>query len=143
MADNVQDYIENGIYGPKELNPAEKKKYLGTYRERVIVALDKSEVLSKKMLPELEQKIIAYKDSKLLLNGALGYSMLRPYIQIAERTKHEFSIVSRGESDTDIYLVLADTKEVNIPDIHLHAEQKEVEKKEKRSLLDKIKQILN
>ncbi|WP_088809603.1 MULTISPECIES: YueI family protein [Listeria] len=143
MADNLQDYIDNGLYGPKELNPAEKKKYLGTYRERVIVALNKSEVLSKKMLPELEEKVLTYEGSKLLLNGALGYALLRPYIQIAERTKHEFSIVSREEEDTDIYLVLADTKEVNIEDVHLHAEQKEPENTEKRSLLDKIKEILN
>ncbi len=143
MADNLQDYIENGLYGPKELNPAEKKKFLGTYRERVIVALNKNEVLSKNMIPELEKKILAYKDSKLLLNGSLGYSLLRPYIQLAEQNKHEFSIVSREEDDTDIYLVLADKKEVNIEDVQLHAEQKETEKIEKRSLLDKIKEILN
>ncbi|MBC8930811.1 DUF1694 domain-containing protein, partial [Escherichia coli] len=39
MAENIDDYLEKGMYGAKEINPAEKKNYSGTYRERVLIAL--------------------------------------------------------------------------------------------------------
>lgn len=96
-----------------------KKKYLGTFRERVIVALSESEVLSKKLLPELTQKMKENPDAKVLLNGSLDYMMLRPYIKLAEETNHEFSIVQREVGETDIFLVLAAKQEVDIENIQL------------------------
>ncbi|MBC1341280.1 DUF1694 domain-containing protein [Listeria welshimeri] len=142
MAENIDDYLEKGMYGAKEINPAEKKKYLGTYRERVLVALTKEEVLTQEYLPELEKAILENNDSKLLLNGLLHYNSLRPYIKLAEKCKHEFSIVSRLEGETDIYLVLACQKAVNKEDIHLYKEEPvEQEEEEPVSLLEKVRKL--
>ncbi|MBC1249244.1 DUF1694 domain-containing protein [Listeria welshimeri] len=142
MAENIDDYLEKGMYGAKEINPAEKKKYLGTYRERVLVALTKEEVLTQEYLPELEKAILENNDSKLLLNGLLHYNSLRPYIKLSEKCKHEFSIVSRLEGETDIYLVLACQKAVNKEDIHLYKEEPvEQEEEEPVSLLEKVRKL--
>ncbi|EFS02648.1 YueI [Listeria seeligeri FSL S4-171] len=144
MAENIDDYLEKGMYGAKEINPAEKKKYLGTYRERVLVALTKEEVLSQQFLPELEKAILQSPDSKLLLNGLLHYNSMRPYIKLAEKCKHEFSIVSRLEGETDLYLVLACQKAINKEDIHLYKEETPEEtEQEPISLLEKVRKLFD
>lgn len=144
MAENIDDYLEKGMYGAKEINPAEKKKYLGTYRERVLVALTKEEVLSQQFLPELEKAILESPDSKLLLNGLLHYNSMRPYIKLAEKCKHEFSIVSRLEDETDLYLVLACQKAINKEDIHLYKEETPEEtEQEPISLLEKVRKLFD
>ncbi|MBC2017152.1 YueI family protein [Listeria seeligeri] len=144
MAENIDDYLEKGMYGAKEINPAEKKKYLGTYRERVLVALTKEEVLSQQFLPELEKAILQIPDSKLLLNGLLHYNSMRPYIKLAEKCKHEFSIVSRLEGETDLYLVLACQKAINKEDIHLYKEETPEEtEQEPISLLEKVRKLFD
>ncbi|WP_270995321.1 YueI family protein [Listeria seeligeri] len=144
MAENIDDYLEKGMYGAKEINPAEKKKYLGTYRERILVALTKEEVLSQQFLPELEKAILESPDSKLLLNGLLHYNSMRPYIKLAEKCKHEFSIVSRLEGETDLYLVLACQKAINKEDIHLYKEETPEEtEQEPISLLEKVRKLFD
>ncbi|AHI56493.1 YueI family protein [Listeria ivanovii] len=144
MAENIDDYLEKGMYGAKEINPAEKKKYLGTYRERVLVALTKEEVLSQQFLPELEKAILESPDSKLLLNGLLHYNSMRPYIKLAEKCKHEFSIVSRLEGETEFYLVLTCQKAINKEDIHLYKEESPVETREEPvSLLEKVRKLFD
>lgn len=144
MAENIDDYLEKGMYGAKEINPGEKKKYLGTYRERVLVALTKEEVLSQQFLPELEKAILESPDSKLLLNGLLHYNSMRPYIKLAEKCKHEFSIVSRLEGETDLYLVLACQKAINKEDIHLYKEETPEEtEQEPISLLEKVRKLFD
>ncbi|WP_099222303.1 YueI family protein [Listeria costaricensis] len=144
MAENIEDYLEHGMYGNLEVNPAEQKKYLGTFRERVIVAMTREEVLGKKLLPSLEEKIKAHPQAKMLLNGELGYPNLRPYITLAETYKLPFSIVSRETGDTDIYLVLASQSEVNQNDIHLHPlENTDTKDPEPTHLLDKIKKLFD
>ncbi|AIS60380.1 YueI family protein [Listeria ivanovii] len=144
MAENIDDYLEKGMYGAKEINPAEKKKYLGTYRERVLVALTKEEVLSQQLLSELEKAILESPDSKLLLNGLLHYNSMRPYIKLAEKCKHEFSIVSRLEGETEFYLVLACQKAINKEDIHLYKEASPVETEEEPvSLLEKVRKLFD
>ncbi|MHC5253321.1 DUF1694 domain-containing protein [Listeria kieliensis] len=144
--DKVGQYLENGITGGKELHPLQKKKYLGTFQERVITSLTKEQVLTLDFLPELEQKMKEHPDAKLLLNGALPYQSLRPYIQLAEKTGNEFSIVQREEDETEIFLVLAAKQEVATPDVKLEKATPTKEKSQTESqpsLLDKIKKMLN
>lgn len=51
---NLDDYLQKGMYGEKQLKPDEKRKYLGTFRERIVVALKKSQVMEKQIYPEVE-----------------------------------------------------------------------------------------
>lgn len=87
--------------------------------------------------------ILENSDSKLLLNGLLHYNSLRPYIKLAEKCKHEFSIVTRLEGETDIYLVLACQKAVNKEDIHLYKEAEVEQEEEPVSLLEKVRKLFN
>ena len=37
--DNLQEHLNNGLYGTPQLHPDEQRKYLGTFRERVSLAI--------------------------------------------------------------------------------------------------------
>ena len=47
----VDEVLQQGIYGALETKPDERRKYLGTIRERIIVALKKSQVAESEILP--------------------------------------------------------------------------------------------
>ncbi|MBA3924916.1 YueI family protein [Listeria rustica] len=142
MPESIDDYIDRGIHGAKEINPAERKKYLGTFRERIEIQMSKQEVFQKYCTKELEQEMKDHPKAKLLLNGSISYEILRSYIMLAEKHKMPFSIVAREDDDTPIGLVLAEDHEINREDTHLHETPVITEDITGRvSLLDKIKAI--
>lgn len=104
---SLEDYLEKGLYGEKQIKPAEKKKFLGTFRERIVVALTTSQVMEKDVYPEVEQFIKKNPEATLLVNGDLNYSAISKYIQIAKSNGISFSIVTNHTSATNIGLVLA------------------------------------
>ena len=81
---NIDDYLQKGMYGDKQIKPDEKRKFLGTFRERIIIALKKSQVMENKIYFEIEEMMLKYPNSKLLLNGDINYPSLSKYIQIAK-----------------------------------------------------------
>ncbi|AQY50736.1 hypothetical protein PWEIH_13879 [Listeria weihenstephanensis FSL R9-0317] len=142
MPESIDDYIDRGIHGAKEINPAERKKYLGTFRERIEIQMSKQEVFEKFCTKELEQEMKDHPKAKLLLNGSISYEILRSYIMLAEKHKMPFSIVARETDDTPIGLVLTEDHEINREDTHLHETPVTPEDPTgKTNLLDKIKAI--
>ena len=106
----MDDYLKQGIYGPKETNPDERRKFLGTIRERIEVALTQSQVMEKVIYPEVEQKMKNYSETHLFLNGHLDYSYLSKYIKKANQYKINYTIVTNKEYNSEIGLVLAHEK---------------------------------
>jgi len=104
---SLEDYLEKGIYGEKQIKHSEKKKFLGTFRERIIIALTKSQVMEKDVYPEVTDSIKKYSKAILLVNGDIPYSAISKYIQIAKTNGISFSIVNHHTSSTNIGLVLA------------------------------------
>lgn len=144
MPENVDDYLEKGMYGSKELHPEEKKQFLGTFRERVILALHKEDVIAGNYLEELTEALEANPSAVLLLNSQLSYNYLRPYIQLAEKRHHHFSVVTRKETETDVFLVLAADSAVNKATIFpTEKEKSTVEKPEnqKKSFFQKVQRF--
>lgn len=116
---SLEDYLEKGIYGEKQIKPAEKKKYLGTFRERIIIALTKSQVMEKDVYPEIEQFVKKYPNAKLLVNGDISYPAISKYIQIAKSNEISFSIVNNHTSSTNIGLVLALDEAIDKEEIYI------------------------
>ncbi|PLT31410.1 YueI family protein [Peribacillus deserti] len=118
--ENVDDYLQQGIYGQKELKPEEKRKFLGTYRERVIVALLVGQVAENQVYTDIEAAIKKYPQSSLLLNGEISYSHLSKYVKLANQHHIPYKVVSNLETDTDIGLVLASKNAIDIKDIYVN-----------------------
>lgn len=104
---SVDDIIMNGIKGTPEIKKDEKNKYLGTYRERVEIALSIGQLMKQTIYSEVENILKTTKNIDLLLNGDVSYQYLSKYIQIANKHHVSFSIVQNNESDTEIGLVVA------------------------------------
>ncbi|MFC0270986.1 YueI family protein [Metabacillus herbersteinensis] len=120
--ENINSYINQGVYGPLETKPDERNKFLGTIRERIVVALTVGQVRQKKIYKEVETELKRVHTGKLLLNGSIDYSSLSKYVKIANQLDYPFSIISDFDQDTSIGLVLASSKAVDRIDIYIQDE---------------------
>ncbi|KYC95142.1 YueI family protein [Heyndrickxia sporothermodurans] len=140
---NLDDYLQKGMYGEKQLKPDEKRKYLGTFRERIVVALKKSQVMEKQIYSEVEDLMKKNPKAKLLLNGDLSYTFLTKYIQLARKHNHSYSIVTNNDSNTPIGLVLALDYAINKENIYItKASNQQTETVKKEGLWSSLKGVL-
>ena len=115
----LDDYLQEGIYGPKELRPDEKRTYLGTYRERVLLALYKKDIYRKKGIQEITALKEAYPDAVMLLNDKMNINTLKPYRQLAMRLDFTYTYVRNETTDTEYGLILALDYAIDKENIHL------------------------
>ncbi len=116
---DVDDYLQEGIYGAKEINPDEKRKYLGTYRERVLLALTQAQVRGAKGLKELETAIDQNNDVQLLLNGDMSFRFFKPYRDLSRKKKINYTSIANKTATSDYGLVLTSKHAVDKEDIFL------------------------
>lgn len=119
MTKDVHDILQEGIHGPKEINPEERNKFLGTLRERIIAVLTQSQVKESGTNNQIENLLEQNPNVKMLLNGDIDYSYLSDYIKLANQNNIPFTISSDQQHPTDIGLVLAydyavDKENINI-----------------------------
>lgn len=141
----VDDYIEQGIYGKKEINPEERRKFLGTLRERIVVALSTSQVRAKVIYPQVEEEMKNNQKAVVYLNGNVAYSYLSKYIKLAQKHKLLYTVVTNKEYNSEVGLVLAydyaiDREKIYITETSEHptVNEKEREKKGKLSFWKKF-----
>jgi uncharacterized protein YueI len=116
---NVEDYLKQGMYGPKETNPGERRKFLGTLRERIEVALTKAQVMEEEIYKEIEVAMKKHPKLHLLLNGQIDYRFLSKYVKLADPNGIKFTIINNKEHQTDIGLILAHEDAINKKDIYI------------------------
>jgi uncharacterized protein YueI len=133
----VDEVLQQGIHGPLETKPEERRKFLGTLRERIIVALKKSQVREKDIYPQIEQSMKKNKTARLFLNGSLRYGDLSKYVKLAAKYKLNYTIVTNKEHETDIGLVLAMDQAIDQPDIYITRKDR-AQPKTKKSLFARI-----
>jgi uncharacterized protein YueI len=139
----VDDYLQEGIYGKKEIKPEERKRYLGTLRERVIAVLSQSQVREKTIYPEIEQLIKDNPNATILLNGAMQYSELAKYITLASRNKAGYKIVANKMNITELGLVIANDTAIDKETITIDSRKKaKAEIAKKRSVFSKLANML-
>ena len=113
---NVDDYLQKGIYGEKQIKVEERNVYLGTIRERIELALTCSQVMKNDIYKEFE-KTLSLKDITVLLNGSLPYSALSKYIKLANMKNIPFSLVNNLPIPTHIGLVVTYQYAIDKPEI--------------------------
>jgi uncharacterized protein YueI len=124
MNDNIHDYLSRGMYGNKETNVDERKQFLSTIRERVIVALTNRQVMKNVTYAPIVQLIKDYPDCHLYLDGDLDYSFLSKYIKMVNKMNVPFTIVNEVNHETEIGLVLATkNRAINKDDIFVPKEE--------------------
>lgn len=136
---SVDEVLQQGIYGAKEIKPEERRQFLGTLRERIIAILKQSQVKEQEVYPQVVDLIKENPAAHLLLNGHIPYRHLSKYVKVAKKMKIEYTIVTNKEHDTEIGLVLALDQAVDKEEIELKKLPAEPKKeKVKRSLFTKF-----
>lgn len=125
LSDHLDDYIQQGIHGVREIKPDERRKFLGTLRERVVVVLTKQQVREKGIYKEVEEQMRKYKNATLFLNGTMNYKYLSNYIKLANQLGIKFLISTNKEHNTDLGLVLAHSDAINKEDIYIEKQKKD------------------
>ncbi|SER36442.1 Uncharacterized protein YueI [Gracilibacillus ureilyticus] len=134
----LDDYIQEGIYGPKQTNPDERRAFLGSLRERVILVLKQSDVRGAKGLSELERAINQYPTAQMLMNGDMNFRFFKPYRELANRLNVSYTSVTDRESTTDYGLVLTMDHAVDKKDIFLKEEQPAESEPKKKNFWQKL-----
>ncbi|SFK37488.1 Uncharacterized protein YueI [Halobacillus dabanensis] len=122
---NMEDYLQEGIYGSRETKPGERKKFLGTLRERALLTLTKGQVMQELGNEELAENMKQYPEAKLLLNGNVSYRFLSPYMDIADKYNIHHTTISNQESETDLGAVLTLDYAIEKETVTIEVEEKE------------------
>lgn len=138
---DVEDYLQQGIHGKKEINPAERKRFLGTFRERVVIALTKAQVREEQVYQEVEDAVKAHPKAKLLLNGNMDYAFLSKYTQLSNQYDVPFTMVANEEHDSDLGLVLAYDYAIDKKEIFVTKKVKYAEKETKKGLFSSFAKV--
>lgn len=140
VKNEVDEYLQQGIYGIKEIKPEERKKYLGTLRERVIAVLYQSQVSEKEVYPEIAQFIQKHPKACLFLNGNMTDIHLSKYIDLAVLHNIRYKIVFNKDYNTDLGLVFAEEEAINQENIYIEKKYnvKEVDNNEKKGFLGSL-----
>ena len=78
---NVEEVLQQGIHGPLETKPDERRKFLGTLRERIIVSLKKSQVAEADIYPQVEREMETKSSGQSIFKWEYG---LFHFIQICK-----------------------------------------------------------
>ncbi len=133
MPQNVDDYVKQGMYGQKQTKPDERRKFLGTIRERVVIALTQPQVRREGVHREVEAALKENPSAHLYLNGNMNYSYLSKYIKLASKFGVEYTIVTNKEHNTEIGLVLAYDHAIDKEEIYISSDKAGKEAPEKKA----------
>ncbi|MBY0122220.1 YueI family protein [Bacillus sp. S/N-304-OC-R1] len=107
MSKNIDDYIMQGIHGQKQTKPDERRRFLGTLRERIVIALTQSQIREKGIYPQVEEALKNNNKAHLYLNGNMNYEELSKYTKIAAKYQVEYTMVTNKDYNSEIGLALA------------------------------------
>ncbi|MCG7345693.1 YueI family protein [Sporosarcina sp. ACRSL] len=143
MSGNIDDYIQKGIYGPKETKPDERRKFLGTTREQIVIVLTQEQVREKGIYSQVEDAIKENRKALLLLNGNIHYKVLLKYTKIASKYNVPYRYVTNKNHTTEIGLVLKHDYAVNKDEIFVKKEvvAEEPQQSNNKGLLSKLARL--
>ena len=137
---SVDDYLQAGIHGVRLPKEAERKQFLGTLRERIVIALTIGQVMSDSGLKRLEEEMQKHPGTKLVMNGHVAYRFLKQEKDLAMKYNIPYTIVTDEESKTDIGAVLTYDYAIDKEEIFIKEEPKEEKVEEAASsFLEKLK----
>jgi uncharacterized protein YueI len=146
MSRDVEDYLTEGMYGVRRPKEAERVQYLGTLRERIVVALTIGQVMTDSGLSYLEQAMKQHRKAKLIINGQVASRFLKEEKALANKYNISYTTITNNESDTNVGAVL--TYDYAIDKENIFMKEKQTDKSvagsndhmESKSIFSKIKQ---
>ncbi|MCG3419242.1 YueI family protein [Oceanobacillus jordanicus] len=141
---NVDDYLTEGMYGTRLPKDAERKQFLGTLRERIVIALTIGQVMTDKGVEKLEEAMKENPNTTLLINGQVSYRFLKEEKDLAKKYNITYTTITNEESDTEIGAVLTYDYAIDKEQIFIEdepEEQSQEKEEQETTFLSKIKRI--
>lgn len=116
---DVQDYLDKGMYGAPQIKPDEKRKYLGTFRERIYLSMTLAEMSNTRNLAYFKEELTNNPNHQVLINAAVASHLQNTYMVASQKAKCPFKIVdTENQQQPDaIGLVYAGEEAVDIDPI--------------------------
>ena len=80
MPDNkseIDQRIQNGIYGTPKIKPDEQRHYMGTFRERVWLTISVAEINNNDWSFAVRKELTKHPDSLVIIKGNLAENLTR------------------------------------------------------------------
>lgn len=90
--DNLQEHMNKGMYGTPQLKPDEKRKYLGTFRERVSLTITFEQLKDPQALVDLKEELTKHPDLYVIINGQLEQKILTSLLKIVKEANVSFTL---------------------------------------------------
>ncbi|MBS9335619.1 YueI family protein [Fructobacillus sp. M1-13] len=121
---DVNDRLEQNQNGSgPNLKPDEKRRYLGTFRERVVLAIKVSQVGSERSKVVLSEKLRAYPNATLLIDQDLAGDAYMDYLKLVIQAGNAYSLLSNHDvskqTDDPYAFVLAEKKAIDLDNIEI------------------------
>ncbi|MFC6347163.1 YueI family protein [Vagococcus carniphilus] len=117
---DIQDYLDKGMYGTPKIKPDEQKKYLGTYRERVVFIMTFDEAKQNAYDAFCLEKFANHPDGTLLIDANSSMTIQNHFMKLTQQKKIDFRLVDsdaeRLKGD-DIAMVFTLSKPIDLEDI--------------------------
>ena len=159
--DNLQEHLNNGLYGTPQLHPDEQRKYLGTFRERVSLAITFKEFSNNQnaCLTAIKQEISSNTEEELSIkiNGQLSSDIIDKIIQISKENNTKFEYLADAsfshDNDAKAIVIYSSKSALHIENIDVDSKyhelfERKVEenndpKEDKKGFLSKLFDLLN
>lgn len=117
-SDNMQNYLNKGMYGANQTKPEERQEYLGSLRERVYLSITIQQLTSTDYSDAVKKEINKHPNNTLLFNGSVDIKDLDPYIKLSNQLSCSFRIVTGEDAEkSSIGLIYVAPQAVNIESI--------------------------
>ena len=145
--DQLQERLNNGIYGTPKLKAAEQAKYLGTFRERVEATLTFAELNEDRFLKALKEELVAHPEYRLTVSGDVPTLSLQKLLILAKEAKVECRLTdSQGQTyqPDDLAVVFASKdlalhrEIIDIAALYPEIKAQVIEQAPKKSFWDKL-----
>lgn len=139
----VDDYLTDGMYGTRRPKEAERLEFLGTLRERIVIALTIGQVMTDSGITELDKVMKEHQEgTQLLINGKVSHRFFSAEKSLANKYSIPYTVIQNTEGDTNIGAVLTYDHAINKEHIFIDDQPavEEKETKESTPFLEKVKQ---
>lgn len=112
----MEQHLQTAMYGTPKINPDEQRKYLGTFRERVSLAMTIAEVTNRDNISDFVAEITDHPNYQVIFNGHIDQADLAPYLKLVGQHNLKFTIREEaiyGINDSDLGLVVASDQAIN------------------------------
>ncbi|WP_436667059.1 YueI family protein [Latilactobacillus sakei] len=96
--DQLQQHLDSAIHGAPQTNPDERRRYLGSLRERVLLSITNAELSQPAIQATFESHLPDFKAYHILLNGKNDAAT--NYLAAITKYQVEFTLVNNETAQT-------------------------------------------